>query len=153
VVRAAVCIIDETGTAIEQITVKHSAAGLGKLATLLHHHGVAGVAIERGDGPAVQALLDASLTVFVIASRQVTALRSRYGTAGNTNDRFDAYLLADVTHERNGTVISADSSTRTSSRGQSSADAWALERPSACSTRFDRGFEALIGTRHSAGEG
>jgi hypothetical protein len=32
----AVCIIDETGTAIEQITVKHSAAGLGKLATLPH---------------------------------------------------------------------------------------------------------------------
>jgi len=92
----AICIIDETGTAIEQITVKHSAAGLSKLATLLHRHGVAGVAIERGDGPVVQALLDANLTVFVIASRQVTALRSRYGTAGNKDDRFDAYLLADV---------------------------------------------------------
>jgi transposase len=44
----------------------------------------------------VQALLDAGLTVFVVASRQVTALRSRYGTAGNKDDRFDAYLLADV---------------------------------------------------------
>jgi transposase len=105
-----VCIIDETGTAIEQITVKHSAAGLGKLATLLHRHGVAGVAIERGDGPVVQALLDASLTVFVIASRQVTALRSRYGTAGNKDDRFDAYLLADVlrTDRRRLTPLTVD---------------------------------------------
>ncbi len=92
----AVCVIDETGTVIEQVTVKHSATGLNKLAALLHRHGVNGVAIERGDGPVVQALLDAGLTVFVIASRQVTALRSRYGAAGNKDDRFDAYLLADV---------------------------------------------------------
>jgi hypothetical protein len=73
----AVCAIDETGAALEQFTVEHSAAGLGKLVTLLH-------------------LLDARLTVFVIASRQVTALRSRYGTAASKDDRFDAYLLADV---------------------------------------------------------
>ena len=44
----------------------------------------------------VQALLDAGLVVFVVPSRQVTALRSRYGSAGNKDDRFDAYLLADV---------------------------------------------------------
>ncbi|MCU1627373.1 MAG: transposase [Pseudonocardia sp.] len=77
----AVCAIDETGAAIEQFTVKHSAAGLGKLVTLLH-------------------LLDARLTVFVIASWQVTALRSRYGTAASKDDRFDAYLLADVLRHR-----------------------------------------------------
>jgi Transposase len=47
-------------------------------------------------GPVVAALLDAGLSVFVIASQQVTALRSRYGTAGNKDDRFDAHLLADV---------------------------------------------------------
>jgi transposase len=92
----AVCVVDQTGTAIERVAVAHSAAGLGKLVTLLHRHQVVGVAIERGDGPVVQALLDAGLTVFVVASRQVTALRSRYGTAGNKDDRFDAYLLADV---------------------------------------------------------
>jgi transposase len=88
----AICVIDDAGAAAERETVKHSAAGLAKL----HRHNVRGVANERGDGPVVQALLDAGLTVFVIASRQVTALRSRYGTAGNKDDRFDAYLLADV---------------------------------------------------------
>ena len=55
-----------------------------------------GVAIERGDGPVVDALLEAGLQVFVIATRQVRALRLRYGTAGNKDDRFDAYVLADV---------------------------------------------------------
>jgi transposase len=34
--------------------------------------------------------------VFVIAPSQVKALRSRYGSAGNKDDRFDAFVLADV---------------------------------------------------------
>jgi transposase len=92
----AVCVIDDAGAAVERFTVTHTGPGLAKLVTLLRRHKVTGVAIERGDGPVVAALLDAGLTVFVIASRQVTALRSRYGTAGNKDDRFDAYLLADV---------------------------------------------------------
>jgi transposase len=54
------------------------------------------VGIERGDGPVVDALLQAGLTVLVIAPGQVKNLRSRYGSAGNKDDRFDAYVLADV---------------------------------------------------------
>jgi Transposase len=92
----AVCVIDDAGAAVERFTVTHTAPGLSTLVTALHRHRVTGVAIERGDGPVVHALLDAGLTVFVIASRQVTALRTRYGTTGNKDDRFDAYLLADV---------------------------------------------------------
>jgi len=34
--------------------------------------------------------------VFVIDPKQVKNLRSRYGSAGNKDDRFDAYVLADV---------------------------------------------------------
>ena len=80
------------------------------MVTALHRHRITGVAIERGDGPVVQALLDAGLSVFVIASRQVTALRSRYGTTGNKDDRFDAYLLADVlrTDRRRLTPLTTD---------------------------------------------
>ena len=92
----AVCVIDDAGAVIERLTVKHTAAGLARLVCGLHRHRVSGVAIERGDGPVVAALLEAGLTVFVIAARQVTALRTRYGTARNKDDRFDAYLLADV---------------------------------------------------------
>ena len=58
--------------------------------------GVAGVAIERGDGPVVEALMEAGLAVFVVPSRQIKGLRSRYGSAGNKDDRFDAYVLADT---------------------------------------------------------
>ena len=36
------------------------------------------------------------MTVVVITPRQVKNLRSRYGSAGNKDDRFDAYVLADV---------------------------------------------------------
>jgi len=48
--------------------------------------------------------------VFVITSRQVKALRLRYGTAGNKDDRFDAYVLADVlrTDQRRLTPLTQD---------------------------------------------
>jgi transposase len=92
----AVCVVDDDGQAVERFTVAHSAAGLTELIGRLRRLEVPAVAIERGDGPVVQALLAAELRVFVITSRQVRALRLRYGTAGNKDDRFDAYVLADV---------------------------------------------------------
>ncbi|WP_345424260.1 IS110 family transposase [Pseudonocardia xishanensis] len=106
----AVCVIDDTGAALERFTVRHTAAGLRKLVTTLHRHGVTGVAIERGDGPVVAALLQAALTVFLIVPQQVTALRSRYSVARNKDDRFDAYLLADVlrTDRRRLTPLTTD---------------------------------------------
>jgi transposase len=54
------------------------------------------VAIERCDGPLVEALLDAGLRVVVITPRQVKGLRSRYTGSGAKSDAGDAYLLADV---------------------------------------------------------
>jgi transposase len=39
--------------------------------------------------------------VFVIPPGQVKNLRSRYGSAGNKDDRFDAYVLADVVRTDN----------------------------------------------------
>jgi transposase len=44
----------------------------------------------------VDALRQAGLTVYVIPPGQLKNLRSRYGSAGNKDDRFDAYVLADV---------------------------------------------------------
>ena len=58
--------------------------------------GVADVAIERGDGPVVVALRQAGLTVYVIPPHQLKNLRGRYGSAGNKDDRFDAFVLADT---------------------------------------------------------
>ena len=58
--------------------------------------GVARVAIERADGPVVEHLLREGFEVVVISSRQVKSLRARYGSAGNKDDRFDAFVLADA---------------------------------------------------------
>lgn len=92
----AICVAGDQGEVLERFTVRHDAAGLRQMAARLLHAGAAQVGIERGDGPVVDTLLQAGLTVFVIPPGQVKNLRSRYGSAGNKDDRFDAYVLADT---------------------------------------------------------
>lgn len=92
----AVCVIDGVGDVLERLVVTHTAAGIGKVVALLRRHGVAGVGIERPDGPLVAGLLAAGQTVLVIPPSQVKNLRGRYGSAGHKDDRFDAYVLADT---------------------------------------------------------
>lgn len=92
----AVCVVDADGEVLDRFTVEHTAAGLKRLIRRLLGVGVTEVGIERGDGPVVEALLAAGLVVLVIAPNQLKNLRSRYGSAGNKDDRYDAYVLADV---------------------------------------------------------
>lgn len=92
----AICIVDERGEAVERFEVEHTEPGLRTLGRRLTKVGVSRVAIERPDGPVIEALFAAGLEVVVIASRHVKGLRTRYGTAGNKDDRADAFLLADV---------------------------------------------------------
>jgi transposase len=92
----AVAVVDDDGRQLARKRVEHTAAGLRAMVRFLARHGVVEVAIERGDGPVVDALLDAGLTVVVISPNQLKSLRSRYGSAGNKDDRFDAYVLADT---------------------------------------------------------
>jgi len=92
----AVCIVDGRGRQIARTMVEHTATGLRDLIAFLGRHGVDEVAIERPDGPVIDTLLDAELTVVVISPNQVKNLRGRYGSAGNKDDRFDAFVLADT---------------------------------------------------------
>jgi transposase len=92
----ALCIIDHHGQILTELATPADAAGIGRLLSQLDRHGVTQVAIERPDGPVVQALLATGRTVVVIAPRQVKHLRARYGQSGNKHDRFDAFVLADV---------------------------------------------------------
>jgi transposase len=92
----AVAVVDPDGVALKRCTFEHTGAGLRALVKALQRADVDAVGIERPDGPVVEALLEAGLTVFVIAPNQVKNLRSRYGSAGNKDDRFDAYVLADT---------------------------------------------------------
>jgi transposase len=92
----AVSIVDGRGREVFRCAVEHTSTGLRELIAVLGRHGVGEVAIERPDGPVVDALLAAGLTVVVISPNQVKNLRGRYGSAGNKDDRFDAYVLADT---------------------------------------------------------
>jgi len=92
----AVSIVDARGRETYRRTIEHSAAGLCELVEILDRAGAGEVAIERPDGPVVDALLEAGITVVVINPNQVKNLRGRYGSAGNKDDRFDAYVLADT---------------------------------------------------------
>lgn len=91
----ALCVVDEAGVIVDRFVVAHQATDLERMCRRLTRAQVRRVAIERPDGPAVDALMDAGLEVVVIPSRQVKALRERYGAAGNKDDAFDAYVLAD----------------------------------------------------------
>ena len=91
----AVCVVDGHGGVLVEFDVTNTAAGLSELCRRLQAAGARRVAIERPDGPVVDAMLEAGLEVVVVSSRSVKALRERYGTAGNKSDRSDAYVLAD----------------------------------------------------------
>ena len=69
------CVIDDAGGVVERFDVAHDASSLRAMVKRLVRLGVSGVAIERGDGPVVEVLMDAQMPVFVVPSRQVKGLR------------------------------------------------------------------------------
>ena len=92
----ALSIVNGRGREVHRCSVPHTSTGLRDLVRALARHGVREVAIERPDGPVVDTLLAAGLTVVVISPNQVKNLRGRYGSAGNKDDWFDAFVLADT---------------------------------------------------------
>jgi transposase len=83
----AVCVVGAAGVVMARFAVQHTAAGFAALVRGLARAGVGEAAIERSDGPRVDALLAAGVTVVVITPRQIKNLRSRYGSAGTKDDR------------------------------------------------------------------
>jgi transposase len=92
----AIAVVDASGTVVDRFAVDHTGAGLDRLVRRLARAKAGEVAIERPDGPVVDALLAVGITVVVINPNQVKHLRSRYGSAGTKDDRFDAFVLADT---------------------------------------------------------
>jgi transposase len=91
-----VCVVDDAGNAVELFEITNTGKTFTSLIKKLTTLGVDGVAIERSDGPLVEAMLEAELRVVVITPRQVKGLRSRYSASGAKSDAADAYVLADV---------------------------------------------------------
>ena len=98
-----------TGSELERFTVAHTAAGLRQLVRRLQRAGV-GRGRDRTSGRAGgrRAARARALTVLVIAPNQVKNLRSRYGSAGNKDDGFDAYVLADTVRTDRAPAAAAD---------------------------------------------
>jgi transposase len=92
----AVCVVDQHGGIRARFDIANTGKSFVGLCRRLAKLEVVGVAIERPDGPLVEAMLEAGLRVVVISPRQVKALRSRYRASGAKSDPADAYLLADV---------------------------------------------------------
>ncbi|MGH3777716.1 MAG: IS110 family transposase [Pseudonocardiaceae bacterium] len=92
----AVAVVAPDGEQLDRFSIEHTAAGLCALVRRLLAAEVIEVGIERGDGPVVDALLAGGLVVYVIPPGQLKNLRSRYGSAGNKDDRFDVFVLADT---------------------------------------------------------
>ena len=78
-------VVDIDGREVHRFTIEHTAAALLALIRRLRKLGVREVAIERPDGPVVEALLSAgftvvmSFTVVMISPNQIKNLRGRYG--------------------------------------------------------------------------
>src|SRR5262249_16562056 len=89
-------VADAAGKIVQRFIAGHTGEGLAGLVRRLRRAGASEVAIERPDGQVVDALLAAGLTVVVISPNQLKNLRGRYGSAGNKDDRFDAFVLADT---------------------------------------------------------
>jgi hypothetical protein len=75
----AVSVVNGRGQEFDRCTVEHSTAGLRDLVTMLGRNGVGEVAIERPDGPVVDQLIDAELTVVVISPNQLKNLTANRG--------------------------------------------------------------------------
>lgn len=99
------CIVAPTGEIVHRSNTTMNAAGIRRLVGQLQRHSVGRVAIERPDGPVVEAVLAADIEVVIITPRQVKNLRSRYGSAGNKDDRFDAFVLADTLRTDPGLLV------------------------------------------------
>lgn len=92
----AVCVLEPDGTIRARFDVPNTGKSFTGLIKRLVRLGVRDVAIERPDGPLVEAMLDQGLRVFVIAPRMLKAIRQRYSATGAKSDPGDAYVLADV---------------------------------------------------------
>src|SRR5437763_15012872 len=90
-------VADETGGELLAATFAHDEQGLRALCRQLVRLKVELVAIERPDGLLVERLLDAGLRVLAMHPNQVAATRARFRVSGGKSDRFDAFVLGELT--------------------------------------------------------
>src|SRR5436853_3925926 len=91
-----VLVCDEDGDEVLAARYAHDEKGLTALCRMLVRHDVQLVAVERPDGLLVERLLDAGLRVLAMHPNQVAASRARFRVSGGKSDRFDAFVLCEL---------------------------------------------------------
>src|ERR1017187_5258614 len=92
-----VLVADAAGERLLSATFAHDEEGLRSLCRALVRLEVELVAIERPDGLLVERLLDAGLRILALHPNQVAATRDRFRVSGGKSDRFDAFVLCELT--------------------------------------------------------
>jgi transposase len=92
-----VIVCDDVGERLWASTVTNDEPGIRSLCSTLVRLGVELVGIERPDGLLVERLLDAGLRVLALHPNQVVAARSRFRASGGKSDRFDAFVVCELT--------------------------------------------------------
>lgn len=96
-----ICVCDEFGCVIEEVSIEHSGEALARFADQLtkicggERRAVA-VAIETPRGAIVEMLVESGFAVFSINPKQLDRFRDRHTIAGAKDDRRDAFVLADA---------------------------------------------------------
>ena len=89
-------VVDDTGRELLNHRFAHDRVGVDELIAALNIAGLVGVTIERSEGLLVEQLQQHGIVVFPISPRVSARARERYQAAARKNDRFDAFVLADV---------------------------------------------------------
>lgn len=95
-----VCVVDEKGRMIGELTFEHSGLGLHEFIRSLEklsgrEPARVGIVLETPRGPIVEYLLERGYAVFSINPKQLDRFRDRHTVAGAKDDRRDAFVLAD----------------------------------------------------------
>jgi len=91
------CLVDLAGRRLVERRVRHDVAGLAELdRQMAAFGGGLPVAVERAEGLLVEHLQARGHAVFPVSPRIAARARERYKVAAVKDDRFDAFVLADL---------------------------------------------------------
>jgi transposase len=91
------CVVDTAGRRLVERRIRHDVAGLAGLDGELAGFGASvPVAVERVEGLLVEHLQARGHIVFPVSPRIAARARERYKVAAVKDDRFDAFVLADL---------------------------------------------------------
>lgn len=91
-----ICFIDEEGQIQQELSIRKTRKGFGELLERARRYQEIEFAIETRHSSLVDFLLSHGYQVYWLNPNRVSSFRGRYKTSRVKDDRFDAYVLAQV---------------------------------------------------------